>query len=247
MLMRRFARGTRQFATARTVATIDGVAVRINNLAQFYYDARPLDPAGTRDGGNGDLTGFRMWESAPRLIRYLEQHRRLVESRTVLELGAGTGAVGLAAASMGAAHVVLSDADSTATLDGANGWEERSRLASLADNVSLNGIEDVVSVAALRWGDENHVEALRRRWPQGFATVVASDCLYSPRMYDALYATISTLASAEDAAIVLAYPVRHGDEASFITRMRAEAGFEVASEVGGNEEEALRVVELRRR
>ena len=36
----------RRLATTstRTVATIDGSAVRINNLAQFYYDARPLDP-----------------------------------------------------------------------------------------------------------------------------------------------------------------------------------------------------------
>ena len=241
----------RRLATTstRTVATIDGSAVRINNLAQFYYDARPLDPAGTREGGNADLTGFRLWESAPRLIRYLDQNRRLVQCRTVLELGAGTGAVGLAAATMGAKRVVLSDADSTATLDGADGWEERSRLASLADNVALNRIESVVSVAALRWGEEAHISALSSRWAAGFDTIVASDCLYSPRMYDALFTTIATLAAAEDAAIVLAYPMRHGDEAAFIERLRRDAGFELVDSraVDGDGDEALRVAELSRR
>ena len=35
-------------------------------------------------------------------------------------------------AALGAEHVVLSDADSTVTLEGPTGWEERGRLASLA-------------------------------------------------------------------------------------------------------------------
>ena len=53
---------------------------------------------------------------APHLIAHIAAHRALVSGRSVLELGAGTGAVGLAAAACGASRVVLSDADSVVTL-----------------------------------------------------------------------------------------------------------------------------------
>ena len=237
-------------ATAqRVVAQVDGSPVLIYNLARYYYDAKPFDSVGTRDGGNGDLTGFRLWEAAPHLIGYLDRHRSVVQGRTVLDLGAGTGAVGLAAAALGASRTVLSDADSTVTVASSNGWEERGRLATLADNVTLNGRDDVMSVEALRWGDDAHLSSLSARWPNGFETIVASDVLYSPRMYDGLETTIRTLAAA-DAVVVLSYPVRHGDEHTFMERLRPE--FECSSREPTSEDEpsatesALRVVELRR-
>ena len=55
------------------------------------------------------------------------------------------------------------DADSVVTLKGeADGWEERTRLGSLADNVALNheAIDGThVSVEPLRWGEEAHLSA----------------------------------------------------------------------------------------
>ena len=148
------------------------------------------------------------------LINHLERHRSLVAGRSVLELGAGTGAVGLAAAACGAARVVLSDADSVVTIKSGHGlWEERTRLASLAANVALNNeaIDGaVVGVEALRWGEQAHLAALAAVQPGGFDTIVASDVLYSPREYDALAATVHALASA-DALVLLAYPIRHGE------------------------------------
>jgi len=238
----------------RTVARIDGNPVLINNLASFYYNARPLeDPGGSRNAGQiADLTGFRVWESGPRLISYIDRHRStLIQNRTVLELGAGMGAVGLAAAALYAKHVVLSDADSVATLAGEHGWEERGRLATLADNAKLNGERAAaVSVEALSWGDPVHLCDLSARWPDGFETILASDCLYSPRNYDALEATILSLAAA-DAVVVLSYPVRHGEEHTFIERLLP--AFECSSSLaeeeasGSDTEKALRVTELRRR
>ena len=78
---------------------------------------------------------------------------------------------------------------------------------------------------------------------------MASDVMYSPRMYDGLETTIRTLAAA-DAVVVLSYPVRHGDEHTFMERLRPE--FECSSREPTSEDEpsatesALRVVELRR-
>ena len=148
--------------------------------------------------------------------------------------------------------MVLSDADSTATLNGEHGWEERSRLASLADNIELNGERaTAVSVAPLRWGDESHIADLRSQWPLGFSTIVASDILYSPRFYDALEATIRALAAA-DAMVVLSYPRRNGEEHTFFTRLAPTFELirpptDAGAGSGGISSESLEVVELRRR
>ena len=231
-------------AVQRVVAQVDGSPVLVHNLASYYYDARPLDPVGSRDGGNGDLTGFRVWEAAPHLIEFLDTQRSLVQNRSVLELGAGTGAVGLAAAAFGARQVVLSDADSTATLAGEHGWEERSRLATLADNVQLNGERAAaVSVEALRWGDEEHIAALASRHPMGFQTIVASDVLYSLRMYDALATTIRAL-SAADAVAVFSYPERHGDEETFVQQLAPD--FQMINLHTAEAQKPLRVMVLER-
>lgn len=244
----------RQLVTAaerhglREVACIDGQPVRIHNLARFYYNARPMESVGARDGGDGDLTGFRLWESAPHLIEYLNVHREVVKDRIVLELGAGTGAVGLAAAACGAQSVVLSDADTTATLEGEHGWEERSRIATLGENVRLNGkITAAVHVQPLRWGDHAQIAAIAAGWPGGFGTIVGSDVLYSPRLYDGLAATIRTLA-AYDSRVVLSFPERHGDENAFFDLLAPQ--FELVgshvSDAPRPDNKILRLVELRR-
>ena len=172
------------------------------------------------DGSSGDLTGLRVWEAAPYLIRHLERNQeRYLQDRLVLDVGSGTGAVGLASAALGAKHSVLSDADSTATISTDCGWQESSVLRTLSENVALNPahVQAAVSVEHLRWGDRSHIDALRARWPSGFDTIVASDILYykPEETYDTLAYTIRELA-ADGARGVLSYMVRHGAEHTFV-------------------------------
>ena len=112
-----------------------------------------------------------------------------------------------------------------------------------------------MSVEALRWGEDEHIASLCARWPLGFETIVASDVLYSPRMYAALATTINALA-ARDSIIVLSYPERHGEEDTFIDQWLAPAferthrhrELEVdGSDLGAAEQSSLRVVEMRSR
>jgi predicted nicotinamide N-methyase len=56
----------------------------------------------------------KIWPAAAMLGRWLWRHRRLVRGRTILELGAGVGTAGLAAAAGGARRVVLTDINSAA-------------------------------------------------------------------------------------------------------------------------------------
>ena len=172
------------------------------------------------DGSGGDLTGLRVWEAAPKLVKHLERHAdTCLLGKTVLDLGTGTGAVGLAAAALGAKHVVLSDADSTATVSTDNGYETSSVLQELRMNVALNpaSVQSAVSVEPLQWGDTSHMAALLARFPSGFDTIISSDTLYykPEETYDALATTIRSLSS-PNATVVLAYMVRHGHEHSFV-------------------------------
>ena len=67
-------------------------------------------------GGYG--TGGKVWSSSAVLTRWIEANANSLglDGASVLELGSGTGAVGLAAAAMGAARVVLTDGGSESLL-----------------------------------------------------------------------------------------------------------------------------------
>ena len=199
----------------------DGVPVLVReSIARESHIAGESQRAKQEGGGcDGDLTGLRVWEAAPVLIRHLDKHRSLVQGKLVLELGSGTGAVGLACAAFGAQHSVLSDADTEATISTDFGWQTGSVLQSLRDNLALNSrrVQSTVSVAELRWGDEAQHAQLLKRHPSGFDVIVSSDTLYykPEETYKEMASTIRALAAA-DCRVILTYMVRHGHEHTFI-------------------------------
>ena len=82
----------------------------------------------------------KIWPAAAMLARWLWLHRPLLEGQTVLELGAGVGTVGLAAAACGARHVLLTDINDAA-------------LRCARANVERNGerVRTAAAVAHLDW------------------------------------------------------------------------------------------------
>merc|ERR1712032_1646113 len=54
-------------------------------------------------------TGVVVWDAAIVLAKYLQTVQAQLKSRSVIELGSGTGAVGLSAAALGASPVLLTD------------------------------------------------------------------------------------------------------------------------------------------
>jgi predicted nicotinamide N-methyase len=114
----------------------------------------------------GGTTGLRTWEAAAHLAAYLAgtaEGRGLVAGRRVLELGAGTGLVGLACArALGAARVVATDGSAEV-------------VEALRDAVFVNGLqreEGGMSAAVLRWGRYPEVDGLG---PEDFDVVVGAD------------------------------------------------------------------------
>ncbi|KAJ4846830.1 hypothetical protein Tsubulata_004627 [Turnera subulata] len=111
------------------------------------------------------FTGSWLWNSALFLSRWLASshpHHIDLQGKKVLELGAGVGLPGLAAARLGASRVVLTD---IAPL-----------LPVLLRNVEVNGLGDRVEVKELSWGSD---ESLSRIGGSGeFDVVLMSDVFF---------------------------------------------------------------------
>ena len=127
-------------------------------------------------------TGCRVWSCARLLAEWLANRSGggeddgagpIVVGRDVLELGAGTGAVGLTCAALGASSVTMTDRD-------------EATLALMHTNARINGHYDAsstceVCVQGLDWGDP-------ATYIQGasYDLVVAADVLYLPEHCAAL-------------------------------------------------------------
>ena len=118
---------------------------------------------------SGSLTtGFRTWEAALHLGSYLRSPagRELIEGRSVLELGAGTGFLAiLASKCISARHVTTTDGDEGV-------------VEALRENMQLNGLDDEekVRMEVLRWGGDlkgTCVEQDLEKWP--YDVVIGAD------------------------------------------------------------------------
>ena len=123
----------------------------------------------------------------------------------VLELGAGTGVCGIAAAALGATSVLLTDC-----------LPCFSRL--MRHNVAANGalLSGAVSVAEFEWGADiqpllSSAAALSVEpdQPAAFDVLLASECVYDPRSFQPLLDTLDALTAVQPhTLLLLAYEKR---------------------------------------
>ena len=209
-----------QFSQAQfeeiTVAS-DGALPPLPDGRQLRLATGPLDAC---------ETGGRLWSSAVALSRWLLPRADQLQGTAVLELGCGTGAVGLYAAALGASKVTLTDGGPAALLSLAR--------ANAADpgNVELwSGREGAtsadVSVEAFSWGSPTG--------PLGrFDWILAADVTYSTSAHAALCESLAAQLREHSPGcrVLVAHEVRaiEGEEdgklASFL-RAAGEAGLAV--------------------
>jgi hypothetical protein len=106
--------------------------------------------------------GTDVWPAARVLIAYLDEQQAALRlpSLSIVELGSGTGACGLAAAALGATRVLLTD--------------KGALLPTLEHNIKLNSVGGSVGCRELAWS----TAALPRDvLPDGADLVLMSDCL----------------------------------------------------------------------
>lgn len=149
--------------------------------------------------------GLLLWESAVVLAGAVSRRPQVLAGRSVLELGCGTGLVGLVAASLGAV-VLQTD-------------HEPAALTIAAENARRNGIGGIRRLIA-DW----------RRWPvdERFDVILGADVLYEPALHDDV-ARILSACLAPDGLVLLADPGRPGTLA-FLGRLERE-GWRVSLEV----------------
>ncbi|XP_074146835.1 protein N-lysine methyltransferase METTL21D isoform X1 [Sminthopsis crassicaudata] len=161
---------------------------------------RPLEK---RDGtvlrlqqyGSGGV-GCVVWDAAIVLAKYLEtQHfsgaiagTHVLRERSVLELGAGTGAVGLMAASLGA-DVIVTD------------LEELQDLLKLNIKMNEHLITGSVQAKVLKWGEE------RKDCFSPPDYILMADCIYYEESLEPLLKTLKDL-SGPKTCIICCYEQR---------------------------------------
>lgn len=123
------------------------------------------------------------WPGGIALARHVLDHPDLVAGRRVLDVGAGSGIVALAAALAGAAEVTANDVDPTAA-------------AAIRCNAIANGLEVRVDAADLLDG------------PAGADVVLAGDVCYEQPMASRMDAFLRR-AARDGATVLLADPGRH--------------------------------------
>ncbi|GMG99872.1 hypothetical protein Nepgr_001712 [Nepenthes gracilis] len=115
-----------------------------------------------------------------------QEHRRL----RILELGSGTGFVGVAAATILGANVTVTDLSHVVT-------NLKFNAAVNSDALALSG--GAVEVAELSWGDVDHMEAIGR----DYDLVLGSDVVYHDHLYEPLIETLRYFLGGERKVVFL--------------------------------------------
>lgn len=122
-----------------------------------------------RPTGN-EFYGEYVWPAGLFMCDFLKRNPELVKGKRVLELGSGTGIVGLYAAKLGAAHVTLTD-----FID--------FNIEVIKLNIKENGLEQTVEPRWFRWGTN-----LGEKWD----VILGSDVTYPNMDHPALWKAIKT-------------------------------------------------------
>ncbi|XP_015229443.1 PREDICTED: protein N-lysine methyltransferase METTL21A [Cyprinodon variegatus] len=166
-----------------------------------------------------------VWDAAVVLCMYLELGAVELKGRKAIELGAGTGLVGIVAALMGA-NVTITD--------------RQPALELLSANVEANlppESRSSVVVSELTWGQG------LQRFPQGgFDLVLGADIVYLEETFPSLLQTLEHLCS-ENTIVLLACKIRYERDTDFLSMLRGRFSVE---EVHYDKDRDIHVYEARR-
>ncbi|XP_078178086.1 uncharacterized protein LOC144572398 [Carex rostrata] len=167
---------------------------------------------------------FQLWPAASSLVSLLDLNPSLLLSPLqlkqnplkILELGSGTGLVGIAAAALLGAHVTLTDLPNV--------------LPNLQFNAELNSSIissrcGLISVQQLRWGDEQDVTNVAST--ENFDLVVGSDVVYYEELIEPLLKTVEVFAKGETAFVMAHLRRWKKRDAAFFRKARKNFSVEV--------------------
>ncbi|KAJ1449951.1 putative methyltransferase-domain-containing protein [Pelagophyceae sp. CCMP2097] len=163
-----------------------------------------------QDEANVDTSGASLWGAGVALATDLlggGAWAELVRGKRVLEIGCGSGVVGLSALRAGAKRAILTDGSAAAL-------KHAERIAQTNGNL----FKGTVDFAALKWGDAAALGAAEK--PE---LILAADVGYDPSSHDLLASTFRALVDSSGATDVLvAEEARWKDVLAFFKQAMAE-------------------------
>lgn len=137
--------------------------------------------------GTHPLWGHYLWNAAPTLSTYLEEHPELVRGKYVLELGAAAGLPSIVAAKLGARGVVATD------------YPDPDLMHNLEYNLQKHGGNTAQAVGYI-WGAE--CTPLLAHAPDAFDTLLLSDLIFNHQAHPALVDTLDRCMRDDGRALV---------------------------------------------
>jgi len=210
------------------------VALRAGSasLREIHVTIRELPLA---DGVHGS-TGNQLWPAGSILAQELLRRPQLVQDRFILDLGAGCGLAGLAAAALGARRVLLTDCDGET-------------VCNIHHNIQANrhlwgpeGGNCEVQAEALDWKRVSEDYALQERAD----VVISSDTVYG-HFGDDLACCALNLLSSTGSMILVAPKDRQTGVPAFLERMKSAGYMYVESWVQDEHGEDFHLFDLKRR
>ncbi|CAK6969891.1 protein N-lysine methyltransferase METTL21A [Scomber scombrus] len=143
-----------------------------------------------------------VWDAAVVMCMYLELGQVEIKGKVAIELGAGTGLVGIVAALLGA-KVTITDREPA--------------LDFLSANIKANlptDIQESAVVSELSWG-----EGLERYPAGGFDLVLGADIVYLEDTFVPLLQTLEHLCS-DTTVVLLACKIRYERDTNFLSMLK---------------------------
>lgn len=136
------------------------------------------------------------------MAKFFEKNAHLVQGKTVLEVGSGTGLLGIALHLLQVQQVTVSDMSEVLWL--------------LEKNLQQNACQDKVQLRALNWKKAVPIDMINQ-----FDMIVASDCVWIDDLVIPLVNTLDALVTGPNTQIYVANELRSKfTEDKFLTQMQ---------------------------
>ncbi|KAI8379469.1 putative methyltransferase-domain-containing protein [Radiomyces spectabilis] len=170
-------------------------------ISDFTLDTVPWTIRLAQDMSGG--CGGKIWEAANMMISYLVDYPQDFKNKRILELGSGTGLVGLAVAKSypDVKSLILTDQEPLMNL--------------LRENIALNDVAHITTASVLNWG-EPLPDSIA---PGSVDVILASDCVYLEVAFEPLIHTLLELSS-KDTLILMSYRKRRKADKRFFQMAR---------------------------
>mmetsp|Transcript_29138 Transcript_29138/g.45287 ORF Transcript_29138/g.45287 Transcript_29138/m.45287 type:complete len:267 (-) Transcript_29138:3188-3988(-) len=185
-----------------------------------------------------EISGRQVWTGSLLACRYLIENPHLVEGKRVLELGAGTGVLGMLSHNLNSKCVALTDGDPLSV--------EHIHQNLTENNISgpIEGNSNCATAAThLLWGDDESMDSFsqwsvenlrlqnRSMWDPDeriqFDTIIAGDVMYKKELPSLFFRTVSKYLAFTDGELLLCHVPRSCVDHNVVKAAASEAGFAV--------------------